>query len=89
MVILVNLGSKLTGHPSILHGGITALLLDNAFGWAVYLLSEDPISYHFFTAHLGIDYRNPAVIKPTDINRYFQIECHISSVEGRKVSGQK
>ena len=37
LVVTVKLGHKLTGHPSILHGGITALLFDNALGWTVYV----------------------------------------------------
>jgi len=31
---IASLGSGLDGHPGIVHGGVTALLFDNTFGWA-------------------------------------------------------
>ncbi len=39
------------------------MLFDNAFGWTVFLLPKEALSYHFFTAHLGVDYRSPAFVE--------------------------
>ena len=42
MAVVAQLASGTTGHPSILHGGITALLFDEGMGWmcAAYRLHE-------------------------------------------------
>jgi len=34
ITLLVELGDELNGHPGIIHGGFTAALLDDLFGWA-------------------------------------------------------
>jgi acyl-coenzyme A thioesterase PaaI-like protein len=79
---MIKLGNKLSGHKQILHGGITALLFDNAFGWCVYLLPEKPLGFRYVTAHLGIDYKSPGTLND---NRYLMV-CEIDRVEkGRKL----
>ena len=34
LTVIVEVGSELNGHPGIVHGGFTAALLDDLFGWA-------------------------------------------------------
>lgn len=53
IVCLIKFGQSVTGHPGIVHGGITALLFDNTFGWAMYV--RDPAVG--VTANLNINYR--------------------------------
>ena len=53
IVCLVKFGKSLNGYPGIVHGGITALLFDNTFGW-VFLALRAP---HGVTANLNINYR--------------------------------
>jgi hypothetical protein len=33
ILCVITLGGKINGHPKIVHGGITAMLFDNSFGW--------------------------------------------------------
>ena len=51
----IKLGSKLNGHPKIIHGGIIALLFDEAMGWARGVLLKGM----YVTANLNVDYRSP------------------------------
>ena len=82
VAIFIKVGSRLSGHREILHGGVTALLLDNAFGWAVYLLPSSPLGYKYVTAHLGVDYRSQGAVN--DVN--YVVFCEIDRVEkGRKL----
>lgn len=53
IVCLIKFGKSLNGYPGIVHGGITALLFDNTFGW-VFLALKAP---HGVTANLNINYR--------------------------------
>jgi acyl-coenzyme A thioesterase PaaI-like protein len=53
ILCLIKLGQKLNGYPDIVHGGITALLFDNTFGW-VFIALKAP---HGVTANLSINYR--------------------------------
>ena len=87
LIFTVHLGNKLTGHPKTLHGGITALLFDNALGWTVYLLPKEPAGHQFYTAHLGVDYRSPAILDAEEAGDcdVFEIECRVEKIEGRKV----
>jgi acyl-coenzyme A thioesterase PaaI-like protein len=53
----IKLGTKLNGHPKIIHGGIIALLFDEAMGWARIVVI--PGNDVYVTANLNIDYRSP------------------------------
>lgn len=53
IVCVIKFGSALNGHPGIVHGGITALLFDNTFGW-LFTILKVPMA---FTANLNINYR--------------------------------
>jgi acyl-coenzyme A thioesterase PaaI-like protein len=82
LAVFITLGNKLSGHHQTLHGGITALLFDNAFGWAVYALplEHPPMTFKYLTAFLHVDYRAPA---STD-NHQYVILCDIDRVEKEK-----
>ncbi|KEQ75630.1 hypothetical protein M436DRAFT_41170 [Aureobasidium namibiae CBS 147.97] len=54
--ILFALGSSLNGHPAILHGGITAVLLDESMGM---LLLHSAPSIPTFTKTLNVEYTAP------------------------------
>jgi hypothetical protein len=50
---IIKFGNALNGHPGIVHGGITAMLFDNTFGWLFFSLNVKKA----FTANLNINYR--------------------------------
>jgi len=50
---VIKFGDKLNGWPNIVHGGITALLLDNTYGW-LFTTYNKPKAV---TANLNINYR--------------------------------
>lgn len=54
----IKLGSRLNGHPSIIHGGVISLLFDEAMGWARGVLLPDK-NVMYATANLNVDYRAP------------------------------
>lgn len=54
-LILASLGNGLNGHAKIIHGGFTAMLIDEAFGFANMLHNDK----HTFTANLNVNYRKP------------------------------
>jgi hypothetical protein len=51
---IVRFGNALNGHQGIVHGGITALVFDNTFGWLFFMLRDVPAA---FTANLSLNYR--------------------------------
>jgi hypothetical protein len=56
----IKLGSRLNGHPSIIHGGIISLLFDEAMGWARgVLLPDKNVMFMYVTVNLNVDYRAP------------------------------
>jgi hypothetical protein len=57
-----SLGDGLNGHPKILHGGITAVIADEALGNASSLVD----GHSTFTASLKVDYKYP-LPTPSDI----------------------
>jgi hypothetical protein len=50
---ILKFGSTLNGYPGILHGGISALVLDNSYGVLFMSMGLPPA----FTANLNINYR--------------------------------
>jgi hypothetical protein len=54
LLCIIKFGSSLNGYPGVVHGGITALMFDNSFGWLLLSSSE---STPAVTANLNINYR--------------------------------
>lgn len=84
---LVRLGDQVCGHKEFIHGGMTAALIDDLFGWQTgmeraHLLAENEKMYRnakAFTARLNVNYRRP--IPKQDV---FLVECKVSRVEKHK-----
>lgn len=73
------LGRRVCGHPGIVHGGVTALILDESFGqsyWAWFATERGP----GFTANLTVDYKSPMPALS-----WVCATIDVVSVEGRKV----
>jgi len=73
------LGRRVCGHPGIVHGGVTALILDESFGqayWAWCAKERGP----GFTANLTVDYKSPL-----SALTWVCTTIDMVSVEGRKV----
>lgn len=71
-----HLGTDLSGHRGLVHGGISAVLLDECMGRACFPLLPEKVAV---TAHFELDYRNP--IKANSI---ILIHAETERVEGRK-----
>jgi acyl-coenzyme A thioesterase PaaI-like protein len=72
-------GRRVCGHPGIVHGGVSALILDEMFGqayWAFYAQERGP----GFTASLTVDYKAPA-----PASSWLLCSVTVVSEEGRKV----
>jgi acyl-coenzyme A thioesterase PaaI-like protein len=59
LLCIIKFGAALNGHPGVVHGGITALLFDNTFGWLFFARSI-PVGV---TANLNINYRAPVLYR--------------------------
>ena len=77
---LVLLGDHLNGHVGVVHGGFTAALLDDLFGWAAGIERKrfDPETA-VFTANLHIDYK-----RPMPGNGAYHVTVRADRVEKRK-----
>lgn len=53
LLCIIKFGSALNGYPGVVHGGITALMFDNSFGWLLLASEASPA----VTANLNINYR--------------------------------
>ena len=76
LLCLIHFGTALNGHPEVVHGGITATLFDNSFGW-LFLALRLPVA---FTASLNVNYRNKVPEDSTVILR-----ASVNKQEGRKM----
>jgi len=76
VIVTCSMGPGVSGHPNIVHGGATAALLDNSFGYAFFAANVG----NGFTANLNIDYRAPIMVGSKII-----LTTRASKVEGRKV----
>lgn len=74
-IILASLGSGLNGHSGIVHGGFTAMLIDEASGLANMYHNDA----HTFTANLNVNYRKPIPAPSVVLCR-----ASITKTEGRK-----
>lgn len=78
----IRLGGGVCGHPGLLHGGLTAALLDEYIGWAAHM----ELSQHAFargapsmTANLNVDYR-----RPVPLNAEYRFECEVVRIVRQK-----
>lgn len=71
-----HLGTDLSGHKGLVHGGFLAVLLDECMGRACFPLLPEKIAV---TAHIELDYRNP--VKADSV---IVIRAETQRVEGRK-----
>jgi len=76
LLCILKFGTSINGYPGIVHGGITATIFDNTFGWLLMACSLPPA----FTANLNINYRDP--IYP---NTFLRLKTKLLSVNGRKI----
>ncbi|KAH1324717.1 hypothetical protein KXX58_000582 [Aspergillus fumigatus] len=70
------LGSDVSGHPGIVHGGLLATLLDESMARCCFPALPNKVGV---TANLNIDYRRPAMA-----NNYAVLKAKTVKVEGRK-----
>jgi acyl-coenzyme A thioesterase PaaI-like protein len=63
------------GAPGIVHGGAVATVLDDLYGFLLYLVGEPAV-----TRQLVVDYLTPVLIGTT-----YQLEARVSRREGRKL----
>ena len=71
-----HLGEGLTGHTSIIHGGLLATILDELACRLAFLNFPSKMGV---TANLNINYK-----KPCFVNNYILVRCDVSKKEGRK-----
>ena len=71
-----HLGSKLTGHEGIVHGGLLATLLDELTCRLAFLSLP---SHMGVTANLNINYK-----KPCPLDSYILVKCELLYKKGRK-----
>jgi len=78
-VALVQLGSSMCGHRGIVHGGATATVVDELFGWTAHRCGPDQPA-RIFTAYLHVDYKAPVVAGIPVV-----VVTGVERVEGRKI----
>ena len=63
------------GAPGIVHGGVVATVIDDLYGFLLYLVGTPAV-----TRQLTVDYRAPLLIGTP-----YRMEAHVTSQEGRKL----
>jgi acyl-coenzyme A thioesterase PaaI-like protein len=76
---IVRLGDRLCGHRGIVHGGATAAVCDELFGWTAHHCGPGEPT-RIFTAYLHIDYKAPLIAGTPLL-----VATSIARVEGRKL----
>ncbi|QSS49509.1 thioesterase [Histoplasma capsulatum var. duboisii H88] len=76
LVAMLYLGSDVSGHPGIVHGGLLATILDECLARCCFSALPNGIGV---TANLNIDYRSPA-----PAGSFFVVRADTVKVEGRK-----
>jgi acyl-coenzyme A thioesterase PaaI-like protein len=81
IISILKLGSGVSGHPDICHGGFVSTLLDEVIGTA----AEDirPHDKSTMTAYLKVDYKKPI---PTPV--VMMCRGWVEKMEGRKIYGK-
>eukprot|EP00891_Asterochloris_glomerata_P007240 jgi/Astpho2/7240/Aster-01548 len=80
---VLQLGREVCGFPRIVHGGLTAAIMDETFGFLLFALKEHkqlPFWGPAYTAHLAVDYKAKINAGSTIL-----CTCSVESMEGRKV----
>ena len=75
--VTFNPNSKLQGHEGVLHGGLTATLLDNVAGCLAFLACDLTPAV---TAYLNINYQ-----KPMSVDQDYVAVIEVDKIDGRKV----
>jgi len=75
-MVVFYLGPSLCGHTGIIHGGLTAALIDQISGETAFLVSGPSV----VTANLNVNYTKPLIA-----NRYVTVHGRVARKEGRKV----
>lgn len=76
MVCIFYVGTDLSGHPGIVHGGFLATMLDEGLARCAFPAMPNKVGV---TANLSINYRNP-----TFAGQYLILKATTTKVEGRK-----
>jgi uncharacterized protein (TIGR00369 family) len=76
LIVVFYLGPALCGHTGIVHGGLTASLIDQISGETAFIVSGPGA----FTANLNVNYTKPLIA-----NRYVRVHGRVLRTEGRKV----
>lgn len=80
----IQFGTKVNGHPGVVHGGIAALLFDDAMGFAYHVALNDNEdegkAYTAYTANLNVNYRAP-LMERTEVT----VRVYLEKIEGRKI----
>lgn len=76
LVSVSYLGTSLSGHPGIVHGGLLATMLDEGLARCCFPALPNKVGV---TANLNIDYRRPA-----PAGSYFVLRATTTKVDGRK-----
>ncbi|KAK5051586.1 hypothetical protein LTR84_003238 [Exophiala bonariae] len=76
LLAFYHLGTDLSGHTGLVHGGFLAVLLDECMGRACFPLLPEKLAV---TAHIELDYKNPV-----KANTVIVIRAETERVEGRK-----
>jgi len=76
LVAISYLGSKLCGHPGIIHGGMLATMLDEGLARCCFGALPNKVG---MTANLNINYR-----APTKAGEFVVLRAKTTKVEGRK-----
>ncbi|KAI9103236.1 HotDog domain-containing protein [Phlyctochytrium arcticum] len=79
-VAILHVGERLSGHDKIVHGGVTATLMDEMLARAIITSLPNQTG---FTANLNINYR-----RPVQTNQFIVLRSKLTKIEGRKGYGE-
>ncbi|KAK9821548.1 hypothetical protein WJX74_010745 [Apatococcus lobatus] len=80
---VIKLGNEICGYPRIVHGGLTAAVVDECLGFLMFALKHQralPFWGPAYTVHLEVDYKNKI-----QAGRLLLCEVEVESMEGRKL----
>jgi uncharacterized protein (TIGR00369 family) len=67
---------EFSGAPTLVHGGVTLALIDEAMSWATIALSER----FAYTQHLDVDFQ-----WPVRLGRPYRVEARIAALDERRI----
>lgn len=82
---VVSLGRNTCGHPRVVHGGLTAAIIDESLGGLIFALMQDKqaaadLPWPMYTVQLDVSYR-----RKIDAGATVLCTTEVESIEGRKV----